>query len=251
MQCCAEKIKKLEYFMKLSFTKKMVLESVEKTDEKKIIRFVSYLKEDYIERLLKISIKNNIITDLYFSSNNFGTAVWEKEKGLIDYHSWETENQLKEISYLSQHYPALLENGEVSKEYVLKKIIPDILDYLLDSNFPVIINNIINSPSNNIIYNWDDIINKNKKLSDDFINKLILKYENELREQELLKNDKSQIQKDDVSYLQRKENNFFLKKVNNIKNYFKKKKINDLTKTDDIKEYLERAKKLSKKLNKV
>jgi hypothetical protein len=208
VQCRAKIIKK-KYFMKLTFTKKMILESVEKTDEKIIIRFVSYLKEDYIERLLKISIKNDIITDLYFSSNNYGTAVWVKEKGLIDYHSWETEDQLKEISYLSHHYPALLENGEVSNEYVLKKIIPDILDYLLDSNFSVIISKIINSPSNNIIYNWDEIIIKNKELSDDFIKKIILKYENELREQELLKNDKNEIQKDDFLNKERKANNFF------------------------------------------
>jgi len=73
--------------MKLSFTEKLVLHSIEKTGTERHIYFASYLREDFISRSLKLSInENNRINEINFSSNDYGTAVWKNSFGLIESH---------------------------------------------------------------------------------------------------------------------------------------------------------------------
>lgn len=159
--------------MKLTFTKKMILKSVENKQGKTVLKFVSYLREDFVERLLEVSIKNNMVQKLYFSSNDYGTATWIKDNGIIDTNSWESEDDSMSASHLSKHYTALIANGKVSNDYAFEKIIPDVLEKLLDLELAKNICKIIISPRANLIYNWDVIIKRNKQLSDNFIYTLV------------------------------------------------------------------------------
>lgn len=255
--------------MKLAFTKKLILDSIEFDNDFQIIRFASYLKEEFIERMIKLSIKNNIIENIYFSSNDYGTATWVNEKGFIDSHRWETEDDLNEISYLSRHYPASLENGKVPEDYVFEKIIPDILWDMIDLDLSFDIFRIIKSPHEKFTYDWNSIIIKNKKLSDDFINELIVKYENEIKRLEEENNEQDEesvnekIEKSkknetlkhayitfqNLLFKLYKLTGLIIKKseektINNISSLENPKEVND------IKEYLERAKKLSGRIKK-
>ncbi len=168
--------------MKLKFTKKLILHSI--TNENGIlnIKFASYLKEDYVERAVELTIKNNIAEKIFFSSNIYGTSTWIKRKGFFESHRWEKEDDVQAISYISKHYTALLENGRVPAKYVCEKIVPDVLEHMIDLNLSKDIYKILESPREEIVLNWNDIINKNKELSDRFVNELILKYEKEIKD---------------------------------------------------------------------
>lgn len=260
--------------MKLKFTKKLILDSVETKEGIKTISFASYLKEEYIERLIKISIKNNIVISMYFSSNEYGTTTWMIEKGFVDSHRWESDDDLNKISYIARRYPAPLENGIISNDYAFEKIVPDVLDNMIDLELSLIIFKIAKSPNENIIYNWDEIISKNKELSDAFISELIQKYENQIKElNSLEENEEIGIQykndnknggkafvKNNHLYFEKLKRNISkeLKRIqiqiNNrqVKEKVKEDKIkkSNSQEFEDIKEYLERAKKLSKKIKK-
>lgn len=256
--------------MNLTFTKKLILDSVESDDGIQTIQFASYLKEEYIERLIKLSIKDNIVISIYFSSNDYGTAAWAIEKGFIDSHRWENEDDLKDISYLAKHYPSLLEDGVVPTDYALEKIVPDVLWNMIDMDLSFDIFRIIKSPADNIILHWNDIIDKNKKLGDDFINELIKKYENDIKELETAGKEHTDIISGEIK---NNDNKTVLSLTKNIKiilqhaaSAFKKiiVPINKKNKSGEdaeedtisgnpkdaegIKEYLERAKKLSRKI---
>jgi len=261
--------------MKLKFTGKLILDSVEMINGIKVIRFASFLKEDYIERLVKISIKNSNAVTIYFSSNSYGTATWMKGKGFVESRRWEVEDDLKDISYLAKHYPALLENGMVSEDYAFDKIVPDVLDNMIDSDLSSDLYKVFNSSDGEVILNWEEIINRNKKLSNDFIDNLILKYEREIGKNELLKVKPEKSVVPEIKKSAVKKEVFKTTIVNYlnstaeylISNYNKIKVIlinhkaeysDDNIKTgpgksgdvNDIHDYIERAKKLSRKIKK-
>ena len=108
------------------------------------IQFVSYLREDFVGRILRLFIKNNkYIQQIHFSSNEYGTADWVNGDGIISCHRWEDEDSVQSLSKLSKHYPTLLLNGEASADYAINNIIPDVLDYFQDRKFAEYIHNII------------------------------------------------------------------------------------------------------------
>ena len=218
--------------MKLKFTKKLILESVKKNNNTTIIQLVSYLKEDFIENLIRINIENNTAKEIYFSSNNFGTSTWVMNKGIIESHRWETEDDLNETSFTSRYYPIALEDGIVTNEFALEKIIPDVLDNLIDLNLSLIIYKIINSPKITIECNWDDLINNYKIASNDFIDKIISKYKNETSENLKIN----------------EEDKIIEGSQDNIENNSKIDKIND---SSNARKYLENAERISRKLKNI
>jgi predicted RNA-binding protein YlqC (UPF0109 family) len=261
--------------MKLKFTGKLILDSVETINGIKVIRFASFLKEDYIERLIKISIKNGSVVTMYFSSNSFGTATWMKGKGFVESHRWEVEDDLKDISYLAKHYPALLENGMVSEDYAFDKIVSDVLINMIDPGLSSDIYNILKSPEDDVILNWDEIINRNKKLSNDFIDDLISRYESEKMNNDISKREpekpvvkkikKTESKKEKIitktgryinsafRYLISRYNRIKIMLINHKAQYSDKniKTGRDNDGDDkDIQSYIDRAKKLSKRIKK-
>lgn len=167
--------------MKLSFTKKLILEKIDNHDDYMKLHFNSYLKVDYIERSLVIKIlNNNIVSSMYFSSNDFGTTHWNNGRGILDSHKWETDDDLDKISYLARRYPSLLQDGSIPEDYVFEKIIPDILDNLLDLELSLDIYKIIKNKTSDLQYNWNNIIENYKNLSEIFLNELVEKINQKL-----------------------------------------------------------------------
>ncbi|MDF3819768.1 hypothetical protein P3G55_07660 [Leptospira sp. 96542] len=159
--------------MGVSFTEKVFLEDYFIDDENISMEFSSYLREDFVEKNLKISISQNKLNSLYFSSYQYGNALWTKEKGITECNRWENDEQLSSKSYLSKHFPSSFENAKLPAEHALKYIVPDVLDSLLDDNLQSILKEIISIPSEEILTDWKHILNSNLRLSENFLKKFI------------------------------------------------------------------------------
>jgi hypothetical protein len=156
--------------MKLSFTEKLILESVRDDGAGLKLFFVSYLREDYIGRALTLSIDGKKrLEKIYFSSNDFGTASWINKYGLTESHRWENEDDLVYESTLTQRFPVIIEDGITPAAYAMGSIIPDVLENLLDLELSGEIKNIIQKKSTAKILDWEKIIERNKILTDGFI----------------------------------------------------------------------------------
>jgi hypothetical protein len=107
------------------------------------ITYLSYLRQDFVDRVLKLNISSsNKIDTLYFSSNSYGTCYWENGRGIIDVHRWENEDNVQSMSKLSKHYTSLLLDGEMPDEYGLI-IIDDVLIALDNDKIKELVNSII------------------------------------------------------------------------------------------------------------
>lgn len=95
------------------------------------IYFTSYLRSDFVERSLILTLKeDHQLAGIHFSSNEHGTVEWIDGTGLAGCHRWENEDEARSASYLSKHYTAVLLDGEETMDYARKRIIPDVLAYL-------------------------------------------------------------------------------------------------------------------------
>jgi len=125
--------------------KKLELEEVKENLNYQTYIFVSYLRPDFVDCILRITVnkENRVIEQLYFSSSSYGTASWINGSGVVEAHGWETEDSAAEVSYLSKHYPALLLNGEVSRDCAYSVIIPDVLSHLFNGKLAEILQNTV------------------------------------------------------------------------------------------------------------
>lgn len=113
-------------------------------DAEKKLSFASYLKKDYIEKAIVINLSSdNVISRVYFSSNNFGTVEWLNGSGLTNCHKWESEDMAKVPSYLSRRYTAILSDGAATLDYARDLIIPDVLDSLADGQLVEVLSNTV------------------------------------------------------------------------------------------------------------
>ena len=152
-------------------TQKLIFDKIEEEENRQALHFKSYLKEDFVERALVITVdESNIIRKIYFSSNKYGTTTWINGHGVYDSHRWESEDDLEQLSTLAQRYPSLLEDGFMPPEFAMEKIIPDVLDNLLDSELSSILYKIIEKKSSKKSHKWDDIVQKYRILSNEFLN---------------------------------------------------------------------------------
>jgi hypothetical protein len=157
---------------KPAFTGVLLFLGIDQEGADRKLRFVSYLREDYMEKGLFVYLKGDKVQSVEFSSNKYGTVKWINGHGLLDAHRWETEEDLENISYLSKHYQSPLENGIVEPNRAWSDIIPDVLESLIDKDFSKIIYSIVSQ--DNFISNllWDQIIGAQVKLTQEFIDKI-------------------------------------------------------------------------------
>lgn len=107
--------------------------SVERDASRGKISFASFLKQDYVAKSLVIYLDgNSIIEKIFFSSDIYGTVEWENGKGLVNCHTWETEDQAREPTYLTRRYTSILSDGAADAGYAHETIVPDVLDNLED-----------------------------------------------------------------------------------------------------------------------
>lgn len=119
--------------------------SLEEGEVKKIA-FASYLKKDYVAKSMVIYLDgNDIITHIYFSSNNYGSVEWKNGAGLKDCHRWESEDQAKSPSYLTRRYTAILSDGAEHTDYAKRFILPDVIEHLEDNDLADLVSDILHT----------------------------------------------------------------------------------------------------------
>jgi hypothetical protein len=128
----------------MSDTGKLKLLALDNYESEKKISFASFLRENYVAKSLVIYLdQNDIISKMFFSSDNYGTVEWINGSGLKNCHTWESEDEAKSRSYLTRRYTAILSDGPAGNDHAREHIIPDILDNLYDDNIAEWIRDII------------------------------------------------------------------------------------------------------------
>lgn len=122
----------------------LVFESV-KTDADKIkIYFTSYLREDFIEKSVVISLdKNYSITNIYLSSYDFGSLEWINGIGLTECRKWETDEQAESSGYLTRRYTSRISNGYAPDGHGERVLIPDVLDSMGDAEMAKLLKSVL------------------------------------------------------------------------------------------------------------
>ncbi|WP_243394062.1 hypothetical protein [Leptospira meyeri] len=155
--------------MKISFTKKMILDDEFVEDGNATFLIRSYLKEDFIERMIKLKFSQWNPTLVAFTSYTFGNSIWLEGQGVTEANSWESEGQLIDRSKLTKHFQTSFENSSLSSEYAVQKIIPDVLSELLDEKLAESIQNLALMNRNIKPEEWETLINRYKGLSQEFL----------------------------------------------------------------------------------
>jgi len=103
-----------------------IYSSVTHENDISTVEFVTYLREDFVNTILRIRIKERKLLSIFFHSNTFGVAEWQNGEGFMSCNRWEDEDQAKSQSYLSRHYTTLILNGSQNFDYALENIVPDV-----------------------------------------------------------------------------------------------------------------------------
>lgn len=90
-----------------------------------------------VDKLLTIYLNSkNEITNIFLSSNNFGTVEWEKDLGIQQCQKWENSELLKTNFY---------DEIKTYDNYAQRYIIPDVLDNLPNVSFALYLYNVISN----------------------------------------------------------------------------------------------------------
>ncbi len=103
-------------------------ESIKKTDEGLKIYLTSYLRLDFVEKSVVITLKNDFtISNIYISSYKFGSVEWINDIGISECRKWETDEQAEAPGYLTRRYTSRISNGYAPEGHAEEFLIPDIL----------------------------------------------------------------------------------------------------------------------------
>lgn len=134
---------------------KLYFEKLVHDDDQNKLYFTSYLRSDFVERSLVVSLNDeDIVQSIYFSSYDFGSVEWINEHGIVDGRLWESDDQAGSSTYLTRRYTVRMANGPATGSFAHEKIVPDVLDNLVDRDFAEIISQMITrkSTTNKIDY---------------------------------------------------------------------------------------------------
>lgn len=134
---------------------KLYFEKAVKEDDQNKLFFTSYLRSDFVERSLVVTLNEaDIVLSIYFSSYDFGSVEWVNEHGIVDSRLWESDDQAGAPTYLTRRYTVRMANGPATGSFAHEKIVPDVLDNLVDRDFAELISQMITrkSTSNKIDY---------------------------------------------------------------------------------------------------
>ena len=82
------------------------------------LSFEEFLRENFIRRAMIVWMDQaKEVRKIYFNSSAYGTVFWNAEKGLHNCHSWESEDQAMQGSFLQRMYPTITHNGVESIDY--------------------------------------------------------------------------------------------------------------------------------------
>jgi hypothetical protein len=137
-----------------------MLKLVSVTGEEDIIKvlFASYLKSDFVECSMTLIIApDRRIREIYFSSNDFGTAEWKNGQGITDCNRWEDEDSAQSTSSLNKHYTAILQNGSMKTEYAESHIIPDVLSKIENRSLRTLVTAIVKNKEYQSVLNFAEL----------------------------------------------------------------------------------------------
>ena len=104
-------------------------ESIKEVDEGFKIYFTSYLRQDFVEKSVVISLKKDFtITNIYLNSYDHGSLEWINGFGLSGSRKWETDEQAQSPGYLTRRYTSRISDGYAPEGHTENLLIPDVLD---------------------------------------------------------------------------------------------------------------------------
>lgn len=135
---------------------KLVFEKSVNEGEYRKIYFTSYLRTDFVERSMVVTLrKNNTVREIFLSSYHFGSVEWKSGAGLVEPRLWESEEQAVSPSYLTRRYTVRMANGPATQNLAVEKMIPDVLDNMENRKFAEKISSIlVTKKSMKKIENW-------------------------------------------------------------------------------------------------
>lgn len=123
---------------------KLVFEKISEENNFRKIYFTSYLRSDFVERSLVVTLrKNGTVKEIFLSSYNFGSVEWKSGHGLIEPRLWESEEQAVSPSYLTRRYTVRMANGPAAQNLALEQMIPDVLDNMENSELAAAVGSIL------------------------------------------------------------------------------------------------------------
>ena len=118
--------------------------------------FTSYLRDDFVERSIVLSIdKDLLIQHIYFSSYKHGSVEWTNGVGLHECRLWENEDQAQSPTYLTRRYTTKLSNGIQDLNYAQKNILADLFKNMADKDFSQFISSIAAKKKYSEKFNYD------------------------------------------------------------------------------------------------
>jgi len=119
-------------------------ESIKEADRKYKVYFTSYLRQDFVEKSVVISLSEDfVILNIYISSYDFGSLEWINGIGLTECRKWETEEQSEAPGYLTRRYTARISNGYAPEGYDKNFLIPDVLNSMEDNDIKQILKSVL------------------------------------------------------------------------------------------------------------
>lgn len=112
---------------------KLVFEKCTTDGEARKIYFTSYLRTDFVERSLVITLrKSGTVKEIFLSSYRYGSVEWRSGHGLVDPRLWESEEQAVAPSYLTRRFTVRMADGPANHNLAVDMMIPDVLDNMED-----------------------------------------------------------------------------------------------------------------------
>jgi len=111
--------------------KKLEFEKSMEEGETRKVYYTSYLRTDFVERSLVLTLKENgTVKEIFLSSYYYGSVEWRNGYGLVEPRLWENEDQAVSPSYLTRRYTVRMANGPATHNHAVDMMIPDVLDNL-------------------------------------------------------------------------------------------------------------------------
>jgi len=122
----------------------LTFESMKITAKGYKLYFTSYLRQDFIERSLVITLREDFtVSHIYLSSYSYGSVEWYNGSGLTECRQWETDEQAEAPGYLTRRYTARMSDGYAPEGHAEQLLIPDVLDNLENARLAGIIRSIL------------------------------------------------------------------------------------------------------------
>ena len=137
---------------------RLYLEKVIDLGNGRKLYFTSYLRRDFVEHSVVITLGGNGRVDhIYFSSYHHGSVEWNNGSGFSECRLWETEDQAQEPTYLTRRYTMRLSDGEAGPGFAENAIVPDVLENMADVKVASLLREIIAGKKSGAVFDFNNV----------------------------------------------------------------------------------------------